>query len=360
MVKRIIECVPNFSEGRDKSVIRAIAAAVEAVEGVRLLHVDAGEAANRTVITFVGEPEAVVEGAFCGVRRAAELIDMRRQHGEHPRMGATDVLPLIPIEGITLAECAALARRLAERIATELGIPTYCYEAAAFRPERKNLAVCRAGEYESLPAKLADPDRAPDFGARPYDERIARTGATTVGARDYLIAVNFNLDTTSALQARAIAEVIREKDRPQRTGDPLTGPVVRGADGRPVMIPGTLKAVKAIGWYIEEFGIAQVSTNLTDIGVTPLHAAFDEVCREAAARGLRVTGTEIVGLVPKRALLEAGRHFLRKRGASAETTEAELVRVAVEAMGLDDLKPFDPRQKVIEYLLEASPARANK
>ena len=357
MVKRIIECVPNFSEGRNPAVIRAIAHAIERVEGVRLLHVDSGEAANRTVITFVGEPEAVVEGAFCGVRRAAELIDMRHQHGEHPRMGATDVLPLIPIAGITLAECAALARRLAERIATELGIPVYCYEAAAFRPERKNLAVCRAGEYESLPVKLASPDRAPDFGARPYDERIARTGATTVGARDLLIAVNFNLDTTSARAARTIAEEVREKGRPQRAGDPLTGPVVRDAAGRPVMIAGSLKAVKAIGWYIEEFGIAQVSMNLTDIATTPLHVAFDEVCRRAEAHGLHVTGTEIVGLVPKRALIEAGRHFLLKRGQSAETTEAELVRVAVEAMGLDDLKPFDPQQKVIEYLLERGPQR---
>ena len=353
MEKRIVECVPNFSEGRDKAVIDAITAAIVQSGGVRLLDVDPGEATNRTVVTFVGSPEAVVEAAFAGVRRAAELIDMRHHKGAHPRMGATDVLPLIPISGITLEECAELARTLARRIADELRIPTYCYEASALRPERRNLAVCRAGEYEALPEKLAHADTAPDFGARPFDEGVARTGATTVGARDFLIAVNFNLNTTSTRRANAIAFDVREKGRPVREGNPITGKIVKDAEGNPVMRPGTLKATKAIGWYIEEYGIAQVSMNITDISVTPLHVAFDEVCRKADARGVRVTGTEIVGLVPKRALLEAGRYFLRKQHRSTGIAEEEIIRLAVKSMGLDDLKPFDPKEKVIEYLLEA-------
>ena len=353
MQKRIVECVPNFSEGRDKEVIRQIVAAIESSGGVKVLDVDPGEATNRTVVTFVGDPESVVGAAFAGVKRAAELIDMRRHKGAHPRMGATDVLPLIPIAGITLEECAALARDLAKRIAGELHVPTYCYEAAAFRPERKNLAVCRAGEYEALPEKLAHAEMAPDFGARPYDEGVARTGATTVGARDFLIAVNFNLNTTSTRRANAIAFDVREKGRPVREGNPITGKVVKDADGNPVMRPGTLRATKAIGWFIEEYGIAQVSMNITDISVTPLHAAFDEVCRKADARGVRVTGTEIVGLVPKRALVEAGKYFLRKQHRSVGIAEEEIVRLAVKSMGLDDLKPFKPEEKVIEYLLEA-------
>lgn len=353
MQKRIVECVPNFSEGRDKEVIRQIVAAIESSGGVKVLDVDPGEATNRTVVTFVGDPESVVGAAFAGVKRAAELIDMRRHKGAHPRMGATDVLPLIPIAGITLEECAALARDLAKRIAGELHVPTYCYEAAAFRPERKNLAVCRAGEYEALSEKLAHAETAPDFGARPYDEGVARTGATTVGARDFLIAVNFNLNTTSTRRANAIAFDVREKGRPVREGNPITGKVVKDADGNPVMRPGTLRATKAIGWFIEEYGIAQVSMNITDISVTPLHAAFDEVCRRADARGVRVTGTEIVGLVPKRALVEAGKYFLRKQHRSVGIAEEEIVRLAVKSMGLDDLKPFKPEEKVIEYLLEA-------
>lgn len=353
MQKRIVECVPNFSEGRDKEVIRQIVAAIESSGGVKVLDVDPGEATNRTVVTFVGDPESVVGAAFAGVKRAAELIDMRRHKGAHPRMGATDVLPLIPIAGITLEECAALARDLAKRIAGELHVPTYCYEAAAFRPERKNLAVCRAGEYEALPEKLAHAETAPDFGARPYDEGVARTGATTVGARDFLIAVNFNLNTTSTRRANAIAFDVREKGRPVREGNPITGRIVKDAAGNPVMRPGTLKATKAIGWFIEEYGIAQVSMNITDISVTPLHVAFDEVCRKADARGVRVTGTEIVGLVPKRALVEAGKYFLRKQHRSVGIAEEEIVRLAVKSMGLDDLKPFKPEEKVIEYLLEA-------
>ena len=360
MEKRIVECVPNFSEGRDREVIERIVEAIKGSGEVRVLDVDPGEATNRTVVTFVGEPEAVVEAAFRGVARAAELIDMRRHKGAHPRMGATDVLPLIPISGITLEECAALARRLARRIADRLAIPTYCYEAAAFTPERKNLAVCRAGEYEALPEKLASADGAPDFGARPYDEGVARTGATVVGARDFLIAVNFNLNTTSTRRANAVAFDVREKGRPRREGNPIVGKIVKDADGRPVMIPGTLKACKAIGWYIDEYVIAQVSMNLTDISVTPLHAAFDEVCRAAAARGLRVTGTEIVGLVPKRALLDAGRHFLHKQHRSSGIAESEIVRMAIRSMGLDDLRPFVAEEKVIEYLLEKESAAAPK
>lgn len=357
MAKRIIECVPNFSEGRDKEVIRQITLAIEQAADVRVLNVDPGEATHRTVVTFVGEPEAVVEAAFQGVKRAAELIDMRRHKGAHPRMGATDVLPLIPISGITLEECAALARTLAQRIATELGIPIYCYEASAYKPERKNLAVCRAGEYEGLPERLINPDKAPDYGARPFDEGIAHTGATAVGARDFLIAVNFNLNTTSTRRANAIAFDVREKGRPVREGNPITGKIVRDEQGNPVMRPGSLKAVKGIGWFIEEYGIAQVSMNLTDIAVTPLHVAFDEVCRKAEARGLRVTGTEIVGLVPKRALVEAGRYFLHKQHRSTGIAEEEIIRIAIKSMGLDDLKPFDPREKVIEYMLEDQSAK---
>ena len=353
MEQRIVECVPNFSEGRDREVIRRITSAIERSGGVRLLDVDPGEATNRTVVTFVGSPEAVVEAAFQGVKQAAELIDMRKHKGAHPRMGATDVLPLIPISGITLEECAALSRDLAKRIAEELRIPTYCYEAAAFKPERKNLAVCRAGEYEALPEKLSHADSAPDFGARPYDDGVARTGATTVGARDFLIAVNFNLNTTSTRRANAIAFDVREKGRPVREGNPITGKIVKDAAGNPVMQPGTLRATKAIGWFIEEYGIAQVSMNITDIAVTPLHVAFDEVFRKADARGVRVTGTEIVGLVPKRALVEAGKYFLRKQHRSTGIAEEEIVRMAVKSMGLDDLKPFVPQEKVIEYLLDA-------
>ena len=356
MEQRIVECVPNFSEGRDREVIRQITSAIEQAGGVKVLDVDPGEATNRTVVTFVGSPEAVVEAAFQGVKRAAELIDMRRHKGAHPRMGATDVLPLIPISGVTLEECAALSRDLAKRIAEELRIPTYCYEAAAFRPERKNLAVCRAGEYEALPEKLAHADSAPDFGARPYDDGVARTGATTVGARDFLIAVNFNLNTTSTRRANAIAFDVREKGRPVREGNPITGKIVKDADGNPLMQPGTLRATKAIGWFIEEYGIAQVSMNITDIAVTPLHVAFDEVCRKADARGVRVTGTEIVGLVPKRALVESGKYFLRKQHRSTGIAEEEIVRTAIKSMGLGDLKPFVPEEKVIEYLLEAEVA----
>lgn len=351
MKKRLIECVPNFSEGRDRTVIDAITAAITENTGVELLDVDPGEATNRTVVTFVGEPEAVAEAAFRGIKRAAELIDMRGHHGAHPRMGATDVCPLIPVSGVTLEECAELSRKLARRVADELGIPVYCYEAATFKPERKNLAVCRRGEYEGLAERMGTAD-GPDFGDRPFDEKAARSGATTIGARDFLIAVNFNLNTTSTRRANAIAFDVREKGRPMREGGKVTGKPVKDEQGRTVMIPGTLPGTKAIGWFIPEYGVAQVSMNITDIARTPLHAAFDEVSRAAAARGIRVTGTEIVGLVPKRTLVEAGRYFLHKQQRSTGLPESEIIRMAVKSMGLDELKPFDPAEKVIEYMVE--------
>ena len=341
-------------------VIRKIADAVESIKGVKLLDIDPGEATNRTVVTFVGEPEAVVEAAVAAVKRATELIDMRLHKGAHPRMGACDVCPLIPVSGVTMEECAELARGLAKRLSEELKVPTYCYEAAAFKPERRNLAVCRAGEYEALPEKLANEDKKPDFGARPYDEGVARTGATAVGARDFLVAVNYNLNTTSTRRANAIAFDVREKGRPMREGNPITGTIVKDENGNTVMIPGTLKACKAIGWFIEEYGIAQVSMNMTNLAVTPLHVAFDEVCRAAEARGVRVTGTEIVGLIPKKCLVDAGRHFLRKQRRSTGVPERELVRIAIESMGLANLKGFKPEEKVIEYMLEAEVAKGAK
>ncbi len=351
MTKRLIECVPNFSEGRNLEVIRQITDAIESVDGIKLLDVDPGEATNRTVVTFVGEPDAVVEAAFIGVRKAAELIDMRQHKGAHPRMGATDVLPLIPVAGVTLEECAELARGLAKRIADEIGVPCYCYEAAAYTPERRNLAVCRAGEYEALPEKMNHEGKGPDYGDRPFDEGAARTGATAVGARDFLIAVNFNLNTTSTRRANAIAFDVREKGRPVREGGSPVGKPLKDEKGNVIMKPGTLKGTKAIGWYIDEYQIAQVSMNITDISATPLHTAFDEVTRAAAARGIRVTGTEIVGLVPKRSLIEAGRYFLEKQQRSTGIAEEEIMRIAVKSMGLDELKPFNPEEKVIEYMI---------
>lgn len=358
-MKRIIECVPNYSEGRNKAVIDRIVASIASVEGVKVLNVDPGEATNRTVVTFVGEPECVVEAAFRGAEKAKELIDMRVHHGAHPRSGATDVLPLIPVSGITLEECAVLARDLARRLYTELGIPCYCYEAAAYKSERRNLAVCRAGEYEALPEKMADPARRPDFGGA-YDETVQRTGATNVGARNFLVAVNFNLNTTSTRRAMAVAFDVREKGRKAREGGSLTGKLLKDAEGNQIWIPGTLKGCKAIGWYIDEYGIAQVSMNITDIDATPLHVAFEEVSRAAAARGLRVTGAEIVGLVPKTVLLQAGRFYLERQQRSLGISEEEIIRIAVKSMSLDDLGPFDPKKKVIEYLMEDEEEKALK
>lgn len=352
-MKKIIECVPNFSEGRNKDVINAITAEIEKGGEVKLLDVDPGEATNRTVVTFVGEPEAVIEAALRGMKKAAELIDMRQHHGAHPRMGATDVCPLIPVSNITLEECAELARELARRASEELGIPCYCYEAAAYTPERKNLAVCREGEYEGLQKRMGTEKDGPDFGNRVWDENVAKSGCTAVGARDFLIAVNYNLNTTSTRRANAIAFDVREKGRPMREGGKVTGKPMKDENGEPIMIPGTLKGTKAIGWFIDEYGIAQVSMNITDMGVTPLHVAFDEVCRAAAARGIRVTGTEIVGLIPKRALIEAGKHYLRLQERSLGIPESEIIKIAVKSMGFDELKPFVPEEKVIEYMLQA-------
>ena len=365
---KIIECVPNYSEGRNKEVIDLIVKAIadttvnteRGEERVRVLDVDPGEATNRTVVTFVGSPEAVMEAAFQGEKKAAELIDMRQHHGAHPRSGATDVLPLIPVAGTTLDECAGWARTLAKRIYDELGIPCYCYEAAAYTPERQNLAVCRAGEYEALPEKVIDPKRKPDFGPGEYNETVAKAGATNVGARDFLIAVNFNLNTTSTRRAMAVAFDVREKGRPAREGGSLTGKILKDAEGQTIWIPGTLKGCKAIGWYIEEYGIAQVSMNITDINTTPLHVAFEEVCRAAAARGLRVTGTEIVGLVPKRVLLETGRYYLEKQQRWLGISEDEIIKIAAKSLGLSDLKPFNPREKVIEFLMEDEAVMAEK
>ena len=350
-MKKIIECVPNFSEGRDKAKIKEIVDAIKEGGKVSVLDVDPGEATNRTVVTFVGEPEDVMEAALRGMKKAAEVIDMREHHGAHPRMGATDVCPLIPVSGVTLEECAAMARELAQRAADELGIPCYCYEAAAFTPERKNLAVCRQGEYEGLADRMGKEDKGPDFGNRPFDESVAKTGCTAVGARDFLIAVNFNLNTTSTRRANAIAFDVREKGRPKREGGKVNGKPLKDENRNTIMIPGTLKGTKAIGWFIDEYGIAQVSMNITDINRTPLHEAFDEVSRAAAARGLRVTGTEIVGLVPRRTLLDAGKHYLRKQQRSVGIPDDEIIRIAVKSMGLDELKPFVREEKIIEDML---------
>jgi glutamate formiminotransferase/formiminotetrahydrofolate cyclodeaminase len=350
----LIECVPNFSEGRDLEVIREITARIESVEGATLLHLDPGKATNRTVVTFAGHPDAVVEAAFEAIAAAAELIDMRHHSGEHPRMGATDVCPLIPISGITMAETAELARRLGERVGSELGIPVYLYEAAQPDPARKDLAAIRAGEYEGLPRKILDPAWKPDFGPAAF---LPRSGATVIGARDFLVAFNVNLNTTSSRRANAVAFDLRESGRPKREGNPLTGKIVTDTKGQPVMLPGSLKAVKAIGWYIPEYGVAQVSMNLTDLKVTPLHAAFDEACRRAEARGLRVTGSELVGLIPRSALLDAGRHYLRKQQRSLGVSDAELIKIAVRSMGLDEMAPFNPEERVIEYRLQAAEDR---
>lgn len=355
MSRRLIECVPNISEGRDPEKIKAIAAEAETVEGVRLLDVDPGSSTNRTVITFVGEPEAVVEAAFRLVKRAAELIDMSKHSGEHPRMGATDVCPLVPVSGVTLDELIPYAHALGKRIGDELGIPGYFYEEAATSQERRNLAHCRKGEYEGL-KKLSEPQWKPDFGPASFDERAQQTGATAVGVRDFLVAYNINLNTTSTRRANAVAFDIREAGRIKREGNPLTGKKVLGPDGEPERIPGSLKAVKGIGWFIEEYGIAQLSLNLTNINVTAVHEAFDEASARATARGLRVTGSEIVGLIPKRVLLEAADHYLRKQERSLGISEAEKVKIAVKSLGLDDLAPFNPAEKVIEYLIDDTAA----
>lgn len=348
-MKKLVECVPNFSEGKDMDVINSITREIEAVDGTQLLDVDAGKDTNRTVVTFVGTPEEVVEAAFQAVKKASELIDMRNHKGAHPRMGATDVCPLVPVANISMKEVVEYAHKLAERIGNELGISVYCYENAALQPERQNLANCRSGEYEAMAEKLRQPEWCPDYGPAKLNEK---SGVTAVGARDFLVAYNINLNTTSTRRANAVAFDIREKGRVKREGHPLTGKIVKDEKGDPVHIPGSLKAVKGIGWYIEEYGIAQLSLNLTNISVTPLHVAFDEAAAKASARGLRVTGSELVGLVPLQAMLDAGKYFLKKQKRSLGVSESELIKIAVKSMGLDELKPFNPKEKIIEYMID--------
>lgn len=351
-MKQLIECVPNISEGRDMNIINQVTAEIEKVEGVKLLDVDPGATTNRTVITFVGEPEQACEAAFRVVQKAAELIDMRNHHGAHPRQGATDVCPLIPVSNITMDEVVEYAHKLGKRLGEELNIPIYCYESAAYIPERRNLAYCRTGEYESLNTRLGTEQWKPDFGPNEWNDHVAQTGATQVGARDFLVAINYNLNSTSTRRANAIAFDVREKGRPQREGGKPSGKIIKDENGKPIMIPGTLKGTKAIGWYIEDYGIAQVSMNITSIKVAPVHLCFDEVCRCAANRGLRVTGCEIVGLIPKSVLIDAGKYYLAKQQRSLGVSEDEIMKVAIKSMGLDDLKPFDPKEKVIEFLIE--------
>ncbi|MES2267616.1 MAG: glutamate formimidoyltransferase [Bacteroidota bacterium] len=347
-MNQLIECVPNFSEGVNLPIIKQITDEVESVDGVRLLNVDPGKATNRTVVTFVGEPEAVIQAAYLAIKKAGELIDMSKHKGEHPRMGATDVCPLIPIANITMEETARYAKQLAKRVGEDLGIPAYLYQHAQADKTRDNLSMIRAGEYEGFFKKIKEPNWKPDFGPAEMD---AKRGATVIGARDFLIAYNINLNTTSTRRANAIAFDVREAGRVMREGDPVTGKVITDENGKPRSIPGTLKSVKAIGWYIEEYGVAQISMNLTNIDVTPIHIAFDEVCKKAAERGIRVTGSELVGLMPLKAMLDAGKYFLRKQQRSLGVSEAELIKIAIKSMGLDELGPFNPEERIIEYLL---------
>jgi glutamate formiminotransferase/formiminotetrahydrofolate cyclodeaminase len=351
-MKQLIECVPNFSEGRNMDVIKQITDVIEKSEGVKLLDVDPGFTTNRTVVTFVGTPEEVIATAYKAIAKAKELIDMRGHHGDHPRFGATDVCPLVPVSNITMEETAEYARKLAKKVGEELNIPVFCYENAAFEPKRRNLANCRNGEYEALKERIASAEWKPDFGPCEFTEEVAKSGASAIGARDFLIAVNYNLNTTSTRRANAIAFDVREKGRPKREGNPITGKIVKDENGNPVNIPGTLKGTKAIGWFIKEYGVAQVSMNITDTNATPLHVAFEEVRKKADARGIRVTGTEIVGLVPKKTLIDAGKYFLAKQQRSLGIDEPEIIKIAIKSMGLDDLKPFIPEEKVIEYLIE--------
>ncbi|MGZ3866023.1 MAG: glutamate formimidoyltransferase [Bacteroidia bacterium] len=347
-MKQLIECVPNFSEGRNMDIIKQITDEIEAIEGVRLLNVDPGKATNRTVVTFVGTPDAVIEAAFHAIKKAGELIDMSKHKGEHPRMGATDVCPLIPIANISMEETAKWAQKLGERVGKELNLPIYLYEAAQPKKERNNLSVIRAGEYEGFFKKIKLPEWKPDFGPAEFD---AKRGATVIGARDFLVAYNVNLNTTSTRRANSIAFDVREAGRVKREGNPITGKIINDANGKPVFIPGTLKCVKAIGWFIEEYGVAQISMNLTNINVTPVHIAFDEVCKKATERGIRVTGSELVGLIPLKAMLDAGKYFLKKQQRSIGVSEKELIKIAVKSMGLDELAPFKPEERIIEYML---------
>ena len=356
-MKKIIECVPNFSEGRDMSIIKEITNAIESVAGISLLDVDPGKATNRTVVTFVGEPEDVIEAAFRGIKKAAEVIDMSKHKGEHPRFGATDVCPLVPVANVTMEEAVVYARQLAEKVGTELGIPVFCYEFAAYKEKRRSLANCRSGEYEGLKDRISTAEWKPDFGPDSWNERVKGSGATAIGARNFLVAYNVNLNTTSTRRANAIAFDIREAGRVLREGDPVTGKIVTDENGEPVRIPGSLKKTRAIGWYIDEYGIAQISINLTDISVTPVHVAFDEVSERARERGLRATGSELVGLIPLQAMLDAGKYFLHKQQRSTGISDEEIIKIAVKSLGLDELGPFDPKKKIIEYVIEDKVAR---
>ena len=352
MKQQLIECVPNISEGRNSEKINQITSVVETIEGVKLLDVDPGNTTNRTVITFVGSPQKVIDAAFLLIKKASELIDMSKHSGEHPRFGATDVCPLVPISGITMEETAKYAHKLGERVGKELGIPGYFYENAATESKRINLANCRSGEYEGLAKKLSNPAWKPDFGKNEYDDNVSRTGALAISARDFLVAYNVNLNTTSTRRANAIAFDIREAGRVKREGNPITGKKVIDADGVPVRVPGKLKAVKGIGWYIDEYGIAQISYNLTNINITSMHTAFDETVKSATKRGLRVTGSELIGLIPLQAMLDAGDFFLKKQERSLGISDVEKIKIAVKSLGLDDLKPFNPKERIIEYLLK--------
>ncbi len=348
-MRQIIECVPNFSEGRDLAVIKQITDVIEGVKGIKLLNVDPGHATNRTVVTFVGEPEQVIEAAFRAVQRASEVIDMRSHQGEHPRFGATDVCPFVPVSNITMEETVRYARLLAERVGYELKIPVYCYEEAAFEEKRRSLANCRAGEYEGLEEKMKTAAWKPDFGPSAFN---ARTGAIAIGARNFLIAYNINLNTNSVRLANSIAFDVREAGRIKREGDPVTGKIINDLHGNPLRIPGTLKKVRAIGWYIKEYGVAQISMNLIDLSVTSVHKAFDEVCEKARERGVRVTGSELIGMIPLQSILEAGKYFLKKQRRSLGIPDREIIKIAVKSLGLDELAPFDPNKRIIEYFLE--------
>jgi len=351
-MNRIIECVPNFSEGNNTDIINQIASAIKSVEGVMLIDIDPGKATNRTVMTFVGSPENVCEAAFRAVKKASELIDMSKHKGEHPRFGATDVLPLIPVKGISMEETVEYATKLGKRIGEELGIPVYFYEFAATEAKRRNLANCRAGEYEGLQQKIMDPSWKPDFGATFYNEVVRKSGAIALSARNFLIAYNVNLNTTSTRWANSIAYDIREKGRVKREGNPLTGKIVKDEQGNKVFTPGLLKGVKGIGWYIEEYGIAQLSFNITDITLVSMHQVFEVACERAALRGIRVTGSELVGVIPLKEMLDAGKYFLRKQKRSTGISDDEILKIAVKSLGLDELAPFDPKKKIIEYLME--------
>ncbi len=348
-MEQLIECVPNFSEGLDLSIIKQITDECEKVDGIKLLNVDPGKTTNRTVVTFVGTPQAVIDAAFNAIKKAGELIDMSKHKGEHPRMGATDVCPLIPIKNISLEQTAIYAQKLAKRVGEELNLPIYLYEEAQTNKKRSNLSEIRAGEYEGYFKKILLPEWKPDFGPQIFDEK---RGATVIGARDFLVAYNINLNTTSTRRANSIAFDVREAGRVLRDGDPITGKIILNADGSPKSIPGSLKSVKAIGWYIQEYGVCQISMNLTNINITPIHIAFDEVVKKASDRGIRVTGSELIGLIPLKGMLDAGKYFLNKQKRSVGVSESELIKIAVKSMGLDELAPFNPEERIIEYVLK--------